>query len=187
MAAALGWRQRWNSDHPELRLSLNDVFVRAASLALRDLPAMNVRYSQGMVEQRTAPDVLLVVATGRGLSWVTVPEPASLEWPECAQMMRQALKTAEQGVPSPALPQGAPALAISNLGMFGVKQFTAIIPPDSTAILAIGAVREEPVVRNRQIEIGNRCSLTLAADHRLVDGVTAAKFLEKIQHHLKSL
>ncbi|HEV2382896.1 MAG TPA: dihydrolipoamide acetyltransferase family protein [Terriglobia bacterium] len=187
VAAALAWRKQWNSEYPDSHLSLNDVFVRAASLALRDLPGLNVRYLHGMVEQRTSADVLLVVATSGGLSWVPVPDPASVGWQGHAHHMRQALKTADQGVPFTPLPEGAPALAISNLGMFGVRQFTAIIPPDSAAMLAVGAVREEPVVRNRQIEIGDRCTLTLAADHRVVDGVTAAKFLERIQIHLKSL
>jgi pyruvate dehydrogenase E2 component (dihydrolipoamide acetyltransferase) len=187
LSAALVWREHWNSEHPDARLTLNDVFVRAASLALRDVPAMNARYSNGMIEQRNCGDVLLVSATSRGLSWVLVPDPASVGWSEHAGQMRRALKSAEDGLPSSLLPAGAPALALSNLGMFGVRQFTAIIPPDSTAILAIGAVREEPIVRNRQIEIGERCALTLAADHRVVDGMTAAKFLEQIQVHLKSL
>jgi pyruvate dehydrogenase E2 component (dihydrolipoamide acetyltransferase) len=187
LLTALGWRHQWNSEHPASRLTLNDVFVRAASLALRDVPAMNARYSHGMIEQRSRADVLLVLAASRGLSWVPISDPAAVGWSEHASQMRRALKTAEHGSPSSVLPDRTPALAISNLGMFGVRQFTAIIPPDSTAILAIGAVREEPIVRNRQIEIGERCSLTLAADHRVVDGVTAAKFLERVQVHLKSL
>ena len=187
VSAALAWRKQWNLEFSDSRLSLNDLFVRAASLALRDLPTMNVRYSHGMVEQRSRADILLVVATSRGLSWVPVSDPASDEWQAHARNMRRALKAAAQGAPITALPEGAPALAISNLGMFGVRQFTAIIPPDSSAILAVGAVREEPVVHNRQIEIGDRCNLTLASDHRVVDGVTAANFLEKIQIHLNSL
>jgi pyruvate dehydrogenase E2 component (dihydrolipoamide acetyltransferase) len=187
LSAALEWRRQWNLEFPDSRLSLNDVFVRAASLALRDLPAMNARYSHGMVEQRTRADILLVVATSRGLSWMPVSDPAGDEWQVHARNMRRALKAAAQGAPITALPEGAPALALSNLGMFGVRQFTAIIPPDSAAILAVGAVREEPVVHNRQIEIGERCALTLASDHRVVDGVTAANFLEKIQIHLNSL
>lgn len=188
MAGALAWRNQWNSDHPDARLSLNDVFVRAASLALRDLSAMNVRYSDGMIRQKTAADILLVVATqARGLSWVPVAKPAALDWQEHARHMRATLKVAENGSSLPALAEGPPALAVSNLGMFGVRQFTAIIPPDSTAILAIGAVREEPVIRDGQIEVGQRCTLTLASDHRVVDGVTAARFLEALQSHLKSL
>jgi len=71
--------------------------------------------------------------------------------------------------------------------MFGLKQFAAIIPPGCTAALAIGAVREEPVARNGQVVIDHVCSLTLSADHRVVDGVTAARFLERIQFHLNLL
>jgi pyruvate dehydrogenase E2 component (dihydrolipoamide acetyltransferase) len=187
LAAALAWRDQWNSEHADARLTLNDVFVRAASLALRDVPAMNARYSNGMIEQLSRGDVLLVSATSRGLSWVSVSDPASLGWSEHASQMRRGLRRAEDGSPSPVFPGRAPALAVSNLGMFGVRQFTAVIPPDSSAILAIGAVREEPIVRNAQIEIGERCTLTLGADHRVIDGVTAANFLERIQVHLKSL
>jgi pyruvate dehydrogenase E2 component (dihydrolipoamide acetyltransferase) len=187
LSTALAWRLQWNSEHPDSRLTLNDVFVRVASLALRDVPAMNARYSHGMIERRGRADVLLVLATSQGLSWVPISDPAAVGWSEHASQMRRVLKSAEDGVPSSPLPDGVPSLGVSNLGMFGVRQFTAIIPPDSTAILAIGAVREEPIVCNRQIEIGERCTLTLAADHRVVDGVTAAKFLERVQVHLKSL
>jgi len=186
-SALLAWRSRWNEDHPELRLSLNDIFVRAAALALRDVPALNVRYANGVVEQRTAADLLLVVALDDRLSWVGISDPTSLSWEDHAGQMRQTLERAGHGLASPSLPAGTPALAISNLGMFGIRQFTAIIPPDSTAILAIGAVREEAVVRNGRVGVGEVCTLTLAADHRVVDGITAAKFLERTQVHLRVL
>lgn len=80
-----------------------------------------------------------------------------------------------------------PLLAISNLGMFRVKEFSAIIPPSCTAALAIGAVRDVPVVRDQQVRAGRVATLTLSADHRVVDGVTAATFMQKIQEHLNSL
>ncbi len=187
VSGLLAWRSRWNEDHPESQLSLNDIFVRAAALALRDVPALNVRYSNGAVEQRTRADVLVVVAGERGLSLATVADPTLPLWKDYAEVMRQTLKGAGQGMAERPLPGGTPALAVSNLGMFRVRQFTAIIPPGSTAILAIGAVREEAVVRNRQVEVGEVCTLTLAADHRVVDGITAAKFLERMQAHLKAL
>ena len=186
-SALLAWRSRWNEDHPELRLSLNDIFVRAAALALRDVPALNVRYANGAVEQRTAADLLLVVALDDRLSLVGISDPTSLSWEAYAGQMRQTLERAGHGLASPSLPGGTPALAISNLGMFGIRQFRAIIPPDSTAILAIGAVREEAVVRNRRVAVGEVCTLTLVADHRAVDGITAAKFLERTQVHLRVL
>ena len=187
VSALLAWRGRWNEDHPESQLSLNDIFVRVAALALRDVPALNVRYSNGAVEQRTAADVLIVVAGERGLTLATVADPTRPPWKDHTDVMRQTLKRAGQGLAELPLPGGTPALAVSNLGMFRVRQFTAIIPPGSTAILAIGAVREEAVVRNRQVEVGEVCTLTLASDHRVVDGITAAKFLERMQVHLQAL
>ncbi len=83
--------------------------------------------------------------------------------------------------------QTVPLLAISNLGMFAVKQFAAIIPPGCTAILAIGAVREEPVAKASQVVVERVCTVTLSLDHRVVDGITAARFLERMQSHLDSL
>ena len=187
VSGLLAWRSRWNEDHPESQLSLNDIFVRVVALALRDVPALNVRYSNGAVEQRTAADVLIVVAGERGLTLAAVADPTLPSWRDYAEVMRRKLKRAGQGMAERPLPGGTPALAVSNLGMFRVRQFTAIIPPGSTAILAIGAVREEAVVRNRQVEVGEVCTLTLAADHRVVDGITAATFLERMQVHLKAL
>jgi pyruvate dehydrogenase E2 component (dihydrolipoyllysine-residue acetyltransferase) len=186
VSALLAWRRRWNADHPDLPLSLNDVLVRTAALALRDVPALNVRYSNGAVEQRTDADLILVVAADGGLSLVPVSDPTALSWEDHAREMRRILKRAGQGPAAPLL-GGTPALAVSNLGMFGVRQFTAIIPPGSTAILAIGAVREEAVVRNRHVVVGDVCTLTLASDHRVVDGITAARFLDRIQVHLRAL
>jgi pyruvate dehydrogenase E2 component (dihydrolipoamide acetyltransferase) len=101
--------------------------------------------------------------------------------------MRKSLDQARQKRVTDRSSDEPPVLAISNLGMFGVKQFTAIIPPGSTAILAVGAMREQAIVDRKQLRLGEVCSLTLSADHRVVDGVTAAKFLEKMQAHLNSL
>ncbi|MGH9454319.1 MAG: 2-oxo acid dehydrogenase subunit E2, partial [Terriglobia bacterium] len=172
--------------HPDLHASLNDVLVRAASLALKDVPRLNVRYLEGKVEERTAPDVLLVVETKSGLTLVPILDPASSGWEVYLNSIRQTLEDARQNRIARS-PLQTPALAISNLGMFGVKQFNAIIPPECTAILAIGAVREEVIVKDKQLRMTEVCSLTLSSDHRVVDGVTAAKFLERVQAHLNSL
>jgi pyruvate dehydrogenase E2 component (dihydrolipoamide acetyltransferase) len=182
----LRWRDRWNAAQPELRASINDVFVRAAARALRDTPKLNVRYREGNVEQRTAADLLLVMATEPGLAVVTIKDPAASSWESYLRTMRANLESAKEGRVR-ASPHTAPALAISNLGMFGVKQFTAIIPPGCAAVLAVGAVREQVMVKDKQMRIEEVCSLTLGSDHRLIDGVTAAKFLERIQAHLNAL
>jgi pyruvate/2-oxoglutarate dehydrogenase complex dihydrolipoamide acyltransferase (E2) component len=96
------------------------------------------------------------------------------------------LKDIRRATQMSAASQAEPLLAISNLGMFGVKQFSAIIPPGCTSALAIGTVREQPVLQNGTLENELVCSLTLSADHRVVDGVAAARFLERIQFHLNS-
>lgn len=183
---AIHWRDHWNAGHPELHASLNDIFVRAAALGLRDVPDLNVHYQEGMVEERTLSDVLLVAATESGLALVPIADPAACGWEAYLISMRQRLEEARQNRMVRSLPQ-APALAVSNLGMFGVKQFTAIIPPQCSAILAIGAVREEVIIKNKQLRMGEVCGLTLSSDHRVIDGITAAKFLERVQAHLNSL
>ncbi|MGH9375712.1 MAG: dihydrolipoamide acetyltransferase family protein [Terriglobia bacterium] len=183
---ALRWRHHWNAAHHELHASVNDVFVRAASLALQDVPRLNVRYRDGKLEERTAADVLLVVAIESGLTLVPVANPSSSSWETYLPGIQRALEGVRQhGMVKSA--GEAPVLAISNLGMFGVKQFTAIIPPECSAVLAIGAIREEVIVQNKQMRIGEVCSLTLSSDHRMIDGITAAKFLERVQAHLNSL
>lgn len=187
MSAAESWREQWNAAHPELPATLNDIFVRAASQALRDVPGLNVSYHEGRYEPRTAADVLLVVAVDPGLALVPLSDPGCPPWEEFLRNARMVLVKAKQGRIAESSAGISPPLAISNLGMFRVQQFAAIIPPSCTAILAVGAVRDAAVVSNKQVEVGRVTSLTLSADHRVVDGVTAAKFMEKIQEHLNSL
>lgn len=186
VSGLLAWRERWNAAHPDLHASVNDVIVRAAMMALRDVPKLNVRYRDGKIERRAAGGALLVVAVESGLTLVPVAGAASSSWEDYLSSMHKILEGVRQrGLVKSA--SDAPALAISNLGMFGVKQFTAIIPPESAAALAIGAVREEVIVKDQQMRIAKVCSLTLSSDHRVIDGITAAKFLERIQAHLNSL
>jgi pyruvate dehydrogenase E2 component (dihydrolipoamide acetyltransferase) len=182
------WREEWNAGHPDVPASANDLFVRVACAALRESPQLNVRYSEGKIEQRTTANVLLVVATDAGLTLVPIADPTGLPWEEYLRSLRRTLEQARQNrVSEQSAASAAPALAISNLGMFGVRQFTAIIPPTTTAVLAVSAIREQPVVRNHQIVVGQVCALTLCADHRVVDGIIAAKFLSRMQAEVDSL
>jgi pyruvate dehydrogenase E2 component (dihydrolipoamide acetyltransferase) len=182
------WREEWNAGHPDVHASANDVFVRVAAAALRESPELNVHYSDGKIEQRRSTNVLLVVATGAGLTLVPIADPTALPWEEYLRSLRSTLKQARQNrLSGEAASSEPPVLAISNLGMFGVRQFTAIVPPTATSVLAIPAIREQPVVRNNQIMIRQVCTLTLCADHRVVDGVIAAKFLGRMQVQVDSL
>ncbi len=186
VSGLLNWRSHWNHTHPDLRASVNDIFVRAAALALKDVPHLNVRYSEGQVERQTRSDVLLVVASDTGLTLVPIRDPAASPWEMYLKDMRIVLEDARHNRVKASL-DAAPALGVSNLGMFGVKQFTAIIPPGCGAVLALGAIREELAVKDKQMRFEDMCSLTLGSDHRVIDGVTAAKFLQRIQAHLNSL
>jgi len=187
VSSAEGWRESWNASHPELPATVNDVFVQAAARALRDVPGVNVSFHDGQPQAKSTADILLVVAVESGLMLVPIADPTALPWEEYLRHMRKLLEKAKRGRITEVASQRPPLLAVSNLGMVRVKQFAAIIPPSCTAILAVGALREEPVVRQGQIEIGRVCSLTLSADHRVVDGLTAAQFLASVQDHLNSL
>lgn len=179
MSHAAAWRTWWNQAHPDLHATYNDLFVLCAARALRDVPRLNVSYSNGTYKQQSAANVLLVVAQEPTMLLVPVSDPAGLSWDVFLQAMRKARLGASISA--------EPLLAISNLGMFGVKQFAAIIPPQCTAALAIGAVREQPAIKNGKLENEIVCSLTISADHRVVDGLAAARFLERVQFHLNSL
>ncbi len=181
MNQAAAWRSRWNKEHPDLHVTYNDLFVLSAARSLKDCPRLNVSYDGGKYEQHTAADVSLVVAQEPTMLLVPLADPCDLPFESLLKAIREA--TQFRGSASSA----APLLAISNLGMFGVKQFAAIIPPGCTSALAIGAVREQPVLRNGKLENEWVCSVTLSADHRVVDGVAAARFLERMQFHLNSL
>ena len=139
-AEAEAWRATWNSGHPELRASINDIFVRCSAMALRDVPRLNMRLHDGLYRQSPTCDILMVVARDSGLALVEAPDPLAGDW---EQFLRRMRAPAAMGQPS------RPLLAMSNLGMYGLKQFAAIIPPGCTPCLAIGAVREAPVVAKR--------------------------------------
>jgi pyruvate dehydrogenase E2 component (dihydrolipoamide acetyltransferase) len=179
-SAAERWRADWNSSRPGLHASINDIFVRCAARALVDTPRL-IAPLRG-----ETPRILIVVASESGLALVEAPNPQA-DWDEFIHAMRIAVQKGPRASTAASEQGSPPVLAVSNLGMFGLKEFAAIIPPGCTAALAIGAVREAAVVRSGRLEVGRICTLTLSADHRVVDGVTAARFLQSMQHHLNSL
>jgi pyruvate dehydrogenase E2 component (dihydrolipoamide acetyltransferase) len=185
MAVAERWRANWNQGHPELKASVNDCLVRAASAALADSPRLNVRVSEGRATQQSSADILMVVGVDSGLLLVPIADPQADAVEPFLQRMRTALSSAKEGKIQSS--KVAPLLAISNLGMFGVREFSAIIPPGCNAILAAGRMRDEVVWRDGRAEPVVVCTVTVSADHRVVDGIAVAQFLERMQFHLNSL
>ncbi len=175
-------RESWNRSHPNEKLTWNDVFVRAVSFALVDVPELNQRLVGDVCEAHARPDVLVTVAVEGGLSLVPASAPALQDLETFAVAIRSAVdrqgKSAEAGA--------APCFAVSNLGMHGVEDFTAIIPPNCCAILAVGEVSLSAVVRDGAVVALPGCHVTLSVDHRIADGVAAARFLARLDHHLSS-
>jgi pyruvate dehydrogenase E2 component (dihydrolipoamide acetyltransferase) len=188
LSAALEWREDWNAQYPDVKASINALFVRAASKALLEIPQFHMVFRDGKYERKNPTgDTLIVVALDDRLDLVPFPNASNLSWEDFLRSLNKTLETSKKGHLSNGPAESPPVLGLSNLGMFNVKQFTAIIPPGCTSILAVGAVRDRVIVKNQQVGIRKICSITLSADHRVVDGVTAAKFLERVQVHLNSL
>jgi pyruvate dehydrogenase E2 component (dihydrolipoamide acetyltransferase) len=159
----------------------NDLLVRAAALALRDHPRLNAAWAEDTVRENPRVNVGLAVAAGDDNLLAPVVEDADRKaLAEIGAELRQRIAEARAGKLDPARTQGG-TFTISNLGMFGVEQFTAIINPPQSAIVAVGAVRQEPCVLDGQIAIRPRMSVTLGVDHRVADGAAAGRFLERLR------
>ena len=180
MKHAAEWRMEWNARHSKLHVTYNDLFVMCASRSLEQTPLLRMAYRGGKYEQRTSADILLAVAQEPAFALIPLPDPSKLTWTAFLRAIRRATEMR-------IVQDADPLLAISNLGMFGVKEFAAIVPPSCTAIVAVGAVRETVTVKDGVASTELVCTLTLSADHRVVDGVTAARFLQRFQSHLNSL
>ena len=181
VTAAACWRVERNRANKDEHATFTDVFVWCAAKALADVPRLNLAYAGGKFEQRETADVLLVVARDPAMLLVPVRDPRVSGWEGFLQRMHKRSLAGESGS------SGSPLLAISNLGMYGLTEFSAVIPPGCSSALAIGAVREAAIVRHGAIAIEQVVTFTLSADHRVIDGVAAARFLERIQIHLDSL
>ena len=176
---AAQWRKTWNESSANPHVSWNDIFVRCAAQALNAGDGLIAKGAEAAPGRKGGKDILVIAGNEPGLTLVPVPDPSALPWNEFLKFMRESKMSFPAGF--------SPVLAISNLGMHGVKQFAAIIPPGCTAVLAIGAVREECSAENGEILVKQICTLTLSADHRVVDGIAAARFLEGMQHSLDAL
>ncbi len=174
MAHASAWRNRWNASHPELHATLNDVFVRCAALALGGNARMRTSYEGGLYTVRTSSSILVLGSQDDAVVYRRLCHPGAGSWEEFLEGPKQ---TAAE----------TPALAISNLGMHGVQRFTAIIPPGCTAVLAIGALRSAPIIQGGKLAIAELCTVTISADHRVLDGVAVARYLQSLQQQLDSL
>jgi pyruvate dehydrogenase E2 component (dihydrolipoyllysine-residue acetyltransferase) len=187
MAAAVALREQMKAlaseEHPAP--SFNDMVVKAAALALREQPRANGAYKDGRFELYSRVNVGVAVAAQDALIVPTVFDADQKSLGEIARETRAlATRVREGQITPPELSGGT--FTVSNLGMFGVTQFTAIINQGQAGILSVGALRDTPVVENGQIVPGKRMALTLACDHRILYGADAAELLARIRVLLES-
>lgn len=172
-----------------IKLSVGDFITRAAALACVQHPAVNSSWNESTIEQHGTVNVGVAVALpeerggglivpvlrdvqNRGLRWIS------------EETKRLAKKARDQGLSQEEMEGGT--FTISNLGMFGVDHFEAIINPPQAAILAVGAANEKPVVKNGQIVVGHEMTATLSGDHRVVDGAIGAAYLQTLKQMIEN-
>lgn len=164
--------------------SFNDFVIKASALALRDFPRANGAYRDGKFELYSRINVGVAVA---GQDALVVPTVFDADTKSLGQIAREARAVAQRvragAVTPPELSSGT--FTVSNLGMFGIKRFVAVINPPQAAILAVGALEPRPVVRDGEVTVRSIMELTLSCDHRILYGADAAEFLARIRDYLE--
>jgi pyruvate dehydrogenase E2 component (dihydrolipoamide acetyltransferase) len=184
MDAAAQLREVLRADAAAPLPSFNDLVVRAAALALRDHPALNASHAEGRTIRHGSINIGVAVATAEALV-VPVIRAADRKsvFELAAESIRLSTRARERSLSVAELSDGT--FTISNLGMFGVRRFQAVINPPEAAILAVGELAERPVVRDGQLVAGKTMDVTLSCDHRLVYGAEAARFLRRLRELLE--
>ncbi|MDP9194894.1 MAG: 2-oxo acid dehydrogenase subunit E2 [Acidobacteriota bacterium] len=168
-----------------VKVSLNDFIIRAIALALRHHPAVNASWGEDAITQHGEVHVGVAVATADGLITPVIRNADQKSVADIATEVRALADKAKNRRLKPDEYQGS-TFTISNLGAWGIEDFTAIINPPNAAILAIGAAEPRPVVdANRQIIVRDRMKVTLSCDHRIIDGALGAEFLKTLRQYVE--
>ena len=169
-----------------VKISFNDLVTKACALALRVHPAVNASWGEqeGVIRQHGHAHVAVAVAIDDGLVTPVIRHADRKGLAQIATETRELAKRARDRTLQPEDWEGS-TFTTSNLGMYGVEEFTAIINPPNACILAIGAIRDEAVVKEGAVVPGKRMKLTLSSDHRVVDGAVAAAFIGTVRSYLE--
>jgi pyruvate dehydrogenase E2 component (dihydrolipoamide acetyltransferase) len=183
---AEGLRVVEESKKPPARspISINHLIVAAAARALQQHPGINAAFAGETIKVFSSIDIGVAVALEDGLIVPTLRDCGKKTLVQIAEAERALVARAKDRELSPEEYTGATFL-ISNLGKFDVESFSAVILPPAAAVLAVGSVREVPVVRDGRVEVGQRVKVTMSCDHRVIDGAAAAQFLESFRRALE--
>jgi pyruvate dehydrogenase E2 component (dihydrolipoamide acetyltransferase) len=166
------------------RVSINDFVIRAAALALSEVPAANASFAEVAIREHTSVDISVAVSTPSGLITPIIRQADKKSLTAISAEMKALVARAREGKLRPEEFRGG-SFSISNLGMYGIKQFDAIINSPQSCILAIGAGEQRAVARDSALAIATMMSCTLAVDHRVIDGALAAKFLQSFKRAIE--
>jgi pyruvate dehydrogenase E2 component (dihydrolipoamide acetyltransferase) len=180
----LATRKQINDANSETKISVNDFIIKACASALIRVPAVNVQFDGEQVSYFNNADISVAVAIKDGLITPIISGANNKGLESISHEMRDLSTRAKLNRLKPEEFQGG-SFCISNLGMYGIKQFDAIINPPQGAILAVGAGEQRAVVKNGQLAVATVVSLTLSSDHRIIDGAVAAEFMAVLKGFLE--
>ena len=184
--ALMDARKQINTEaNGKYKLSVNDFVIKAVALALKKVPQANAAWTDNEILMYDNADVSVAVATPTGLITPIIKEAEHKGLPAISVEMKELAKRARDGKLAPHEFQGG-TFSVSNLGMYGITEFSAIINPPQACILAVGAGVEKPVVKDGRIEVGTTMMATLSCDHRVVDGAVGAEFLQAFQNYIEN-
>ena len=187
MSHAMELRRQINEQLSEqgVRVTVNDLIIKACVDALKKYPKFNSYYEEDGIQENEAINIAVAIAEEEGLIVPAILDCGDKSLKQISEMVKDLAKRSSDGSLSPQEYTGG-TFAISNLGMFDVSSFVAIIHPPQSAVLAVGTVSEKPVVKSGEITIGQIMTATLSADHRIVDGAEGAEFLIAVKGLLEN-
>ena len=184
MTNAIAFREQYNSI-PDTKISFNDMVVKACALALKKHPQVNSQWFADKMRLNNHVHIGVAVAVEDGLVVPVVRFANEQSLPQIGAAVKDFAGRARTKKLTPQEMEGS-TFTVSNLGMFGIESFTSIINQPNSAILSVGAIIEKPVVKNGQLVVGNTMKLSLACDHRTVDGATGALFLQTLKSYIEN-
>jgi len=184
MDNAIAFREQFNT-LPDTKISFNDIVLKAVALSLKEHPQVNSQWYDDKVVQNHHVHLGVAVAVEDGLVVPVLQFTDEMDLRQIGVTVKDYAFRARDKKLTPAEMDGS-TFTVSNLGMFGIQEFTSIINQPNSAILSVGAIEKKPVVRADEIVVGSTMKLTLACDHRTVDGATGAQFLQTLRLYIEN-
>ncbi len=179
MSETIAFRKQCNTI-PDTKISFNDIIIKACAVALRNNPSVNSQWFDDRIRYNNFVNIGVAVGVDDGLIVPVLKNADKMSIAEISSSVKELAGLGRDKKLTPEMMQGS-TFTISNLGMFGIESFTSIINPPNSVILSVGAIVQKPVVKEGEIVVGNTMKLTLACDHRVVDGLTGSKFLQALK------